>query len=115
MFTMASITEPLCETTATRPGQDVFGERADVHRRRAPGATTPMQFGPATAMPSRGRRGDLGLRDVAASPLSENPPPGTTAARTPRAPASRSTSGTRSIRSAATTASGVSGSASSDG
>ncbi len=116
MFTIASITEPLWEHHGHPARQEVLGDRPDVQPAARPGAMTPMQLGPAIAMPnSRPTRAIAAWATRAASPVSENPPPGTIAARTPRAPAERSTSGTRSMRTAAATASGVSGTSSSEG
>ena len=115
MFTIASITEPLCETTATRPG-DRCSVSEPMYIAERPGAITPMQFGPATASPYSAAISAISRwATVAAGPLSEKPPPGTTAARVPAFAAWRRRSGTRSIRTAATTASGTAGSASSDG
>ena len=115
MFTIASITDPLCETTATVPLSRCSGI-VPMYSAARPGAMTPMQFGPATAIPNSGATSAISAWATrAASPVSEYPPPGTIAARTPRAPADRRTPGTRSIRTAAATASGVSGTSSIDG
>ena len=77
MFTIASITEPLCEITATRPARRCSGIVPMYSPAARPGAITPMQLGPAIAMPnSRPTRAISPGPRWAASPVSEKPPPG---------------------------------------
>ena len=116
MFTAASTTDPLWATSATRPGSSDDGIVPMYTAERWPGEITPMQFGPQTAMSNAAATSaSSAWMPWAAGPVSVNPPPGTTAARTPRAPAVRRSAGTDGKDTAPTTTSGGAGRSSSDG
>ena len=116
MLTAASHTDPLWETRATLPGSRLSASVPMYMADRSGGAITPMQFGPATAIPCSSATVRISsCSSSARGPVSVYPPPGTTAALAPRSAAARSALGTRSSETAATTASGAWGSSSMEG
>ena len=112
----ASVTEPDWAIPATPP-RGWYGDTSPMYVALfAVRSTTPMQFGPTSAIPcSRAIRATSSCMAAAASPPSTTPPPGMITAGTPAAAAASVTTAARSGLSATTATSGRSGSASSDG